>query len=484
MLFARVSVEYDAVIVGSGPNGLAAAITLARQKCSVLVVEANSSPGGGARSAELTLPGFVHDLCSAIHPLAASSPFFQALPLERYGLHWIEPEIALAHPVSEGSTAVLRRSINETANSLGPDARAYRLLMSPLARDWEGLKTDLLRPMLRLPRHPLALARFGAAAICPGTLLAKTWFKGEPARALLAGMTAHSFLPLETPLSSAFALVLAMAGHDAGWPMPRGGAQSITDSLIAYLRELGGGIELNRRIDQLENLPKTRVVLLDLTIPRLLQLLRNKLPHRYRARLQRFRPAPGVFKVDYALSAPVPWRSEECRHAGTVHLGGTIAEIAASERSVANGKPPERPFVLVAQQSLFDPRRAPHGSHTLWTYCHVPHGSSFDMSERIEDQIERFAPGFRDCVLARHSAGPADLQKSNANLQGGDINGGAANLAQMLARPVFSSNPYRTPLPGVYICSSSTPPGGGVHGMCGYHAANLVLQDLLRPPSA
>jgi phytoene dehydrogenase-like protein len=469
--------EYDAVIVGSGPNGLTAAITLARTGRSVLVLEANSTIGGGARSAELTLPGFVHDVCSAVHPLAAGSPFFKTLPLERFGLEWIQPEIPLAHPLDDGTAACLHRDVDLTAEQFSGDSRAYRRLMKPLARDWEKLADEFLQPMLHLPRHPMALARFGIPAICPTTFLAKILFRHEPARALFAGIAAHSFLPLEAAISSAFALVLGLAGHAVGWPIPRGGSQQIANALASYLDDLGGKIEVNRRVDNLGDLPKARVILLDVSVWEFLRIAGYRLPSRYRRRLESFRHAPGIFKIDYALSSPIPWKAEACRHAGTIHLGGSMDEIAAAERDVAQGKIPERPFVLVAQQSLFDETRAPRGQHTLWAYCHVPFNCQIDMSDRVESQIERFAPGFRDCILGRHKMGAADLEKSNANLAGGDINGGAANLTQLVARPILSPAPYRTALPGVYLCSASTPPGGGVHGMCGYHAARAALRN-------
>jgi len=469
---------YDAIVVGSGPNGLAAAITLARAGCSVRVYEANATIGGGARSGGLTLPGFLHDVCSAVHPLAAGSPFFKTLPLGRLGLEWIEPEIPLAHPLDNGSAACLYRDIDVTAEQLFDDSGAYRRLMKPLARNWENLSIEFLQPMLHWPRHPITLAHFGILALCPATLLTKFIFKGEPARSLFAGNAAHSFLPLEAPVSSAFALVLGLAGHAVGWPIPRGGSQQISNALAAYLRELGGNIEVNHRIENLRDLPKSRAILLDVSVWEFLRIAGQQLPSRYRRRLQSFRHAPGIFKIDYALSEPIPWKAEACRRAGTIHLGGGIGEIAAAEREVVRGKIPERPFVLVAQQSLFDATRAPRGQHTLWAYCHVPFSCGTDMSDQIESQIERFAPGFRDCVLARHTVAAADLARSNPNLAGGDINGGAANLTQLIARPILSPTPYRTPLPGIYLCSASTPPGGGVHGMCGYHAARAALREI------
>src|SRR6516225_8820207 len=408
----------DAVILGSGPNGLAAAITLARAGCSVLVYEANATIGGGARSAELTLPGFLHDVCSAVHPLAAGSPFFKTLPLERFGLEWVQPEIPLAHPLDDGSAACLYEDLDFTAEQLGRDSRAYRRLMQPLAHNWEQLAIEFLQPMLHWPQHPITLTRFGISAICPATLLARFLFRHPWAQALFAGIAAHSFLPLDKPVSSAFALVLGLAGHAVGWPIPRSGSQQISNALAGYLRELGGKIEVNRPIENLRDLAKSRAILLDVSVWEFLRIVGPELPSRYRRRLESFRHAPGIFKIDYALSEPIPWKAEACRQAGTIHLGGDIDEIAATEREVARGKIPERPFVLVAQQSLFDETRAPRRQHTLWAYCHVPFGADGDMSEKIESQIERFASGFRDCILARNKMGEADLARSNANLTG------------------------------------------------------------------
>src|SRR6478672_2865796 len=471
-------IEYDAIVVGSGPNGLAAAITLARAGCSVVVYEANATIGGGARSADLTLPGFLHDVCSAVHPLAAGSPFFKTLQLDRFGLEWIQPEIPLAHPLDDGSAACLSKDIDVTAEQLQDDSGAYRRLMKPLARNWENLSTEFLQPVLHWPQHPITLAHFGILALCPATLLAKLTFKGEPARALFAGIAAHSFLPLDAPVSSAFALVLGLAGHAVGWPIPRGGSQQISNALTDYLRELDGKIEVNRRIENLRDLPTSRAILLDVSVWEFLRIAGQEMPSGYRRRLESFRHAPGIFKIDYSLSGPIPWKAEACRRAGTIHVGGTMDEIAAAEREVVRGKIPERAFVLVAQQSLFDETRAPRGQHTLWAYCHVPFSCGTDMSAQIESQIERFAPGFRDCVLARHKMSAADLGKSNSNMGGGDISGGATNLMQLVRRPVLSPPPYRTPIKGGYLCSSSTPAGGGVHGMRGYSAARLALHEI------
>lgn len=467
----------DAVVVGSGPNGLAAAVTLAKAGWTVQVFEASPQIGGGTRSATLTLPGFVHDVCSAVHPLAVASPFFQELRIETQDLDWIYPGIPLAHPLDDGSAVSLHRDLNVTAASLGKDTAAYRTLMKPLVNHWENLASEFLQPILHLPQHPFILARFGGLALWPATVLARTFFKSKHARALFAGIAAHSFLPLNAPVSSAFGLVLGAAGHAVGWPIPRGGSQSIADALSKCFRQLGGKIQPNQPTRTMADLPEARLTLFDVSAWEFARIAKETLPIIYRRRLEQFRHAPGIFKIDYALNSPIPWKAPDCRRAGTIHLGGTMEEIAQAEHEIAQGKIPQRPFVLVAQQSLFDPSRAPAGQHTLWAYCHAPFNCQVDMSDLIESQIERFAPGFRDCVIARHRMNAVELEKSNPNLKGGDINGGAATLWQLLARPILSPAPYRTPLPGTYLCSASTPPGGGVHGMCGYNAARLALRD-------
>ena len=467
----------DAVVVGSGPNGLTAAVVLARAKRSVLVLEGNESIGGGTRSAELTLPGFLHDVCSAVHPLAIGSPCLHRLPLAQHGLIWVHPETPLAHPFDDGSAVLLERSVTATASGVGCDAAAYFRLVRPLARDWTRLAEDVLGP-LRFPRHPLLLSRFGVHAIRSARRLAESVFRGVRARALFAGLAAHAMLPLEDPATAAFGLILAAAGHAVGWPMPRGGAQQIANALAACLRSAAGQIVTGRHVHDLAELPVCGSVLLDVTPRQLLRLAGDRLPESYRRRLSRYRYGMGAFKVDWALSAPIPWRASLCARAGTVHLGGTLEEIAAAERAAANGEHPDRPFVLVAQPSLFDATRAPGGQHTVWAYCHVPNGSRVDMTARIERQIERFAPGFSARILARHATSPAGLEASNPNYVGGDINGGAQDVWQLFTRPVLRRVPYSTPIPGLYLCSSSTPPGGGVHGMCGYFAARAALKYL------
>ncbi len=470
---------HDAVVVGSGPNGLAAAIALARAGRSVVVLEGAESIGGGLRSQALTLPGFVHDVCSAIHPLGAGSPFFRSLPLAEHGLEWIQPDLPLAHPLDDGTAAVLDRSLEATAAGLGPDGSAWRSLFGPLVRGWEHLAPEILAP-LHVPRHPFVLARFGMTALRSARGLAEARFRGEPARALFAGLAAHAILPLDSAATAASGLVLGALAHVVGWPLPRGGSQRFADALGSLLRSLGGEILTGTTVKTLEDVPHARAILLDVTPRQVLRIAGSRLPAGYRLALQRYRYGPGVFKLDYALSAPVPWRAPACSRAGTVHVGGTLGEIAAAEAAIWRGEHPERPFVLVAQQSLFDPTRAPTGRHTLWAYCHVPHGSTADMTARVEAQIERFAPGFGRLVLARSAMSSADLEGRNPNLVGGDIGGGVQDLGQLFKRPVWSFTPYRTPTSGLYLCSSSTPPGGGVHGLCGSHAAAAVLRDLRR----
>jgi phytoene dehydrogenase-like protein len=469
---------YDAVVIGSGPNGLAAAITLAQADRSVLVLEAGATIGGGVRSAELTLPGFLHDTCSAIHPLAASSSFFRALPLHKYGLQWIHPPAPLAHPLDDGMVAVLERSVEVTGETLGPDAAAYRKLMIPFVKDWERLAVDMLGPLSIPPHHPLVLARFGLRAVRSARGLAESLFDGERARALFAGMAGHSMLPLERSPTAAFGLVLGIAGHSVGWPIPRGGSQRIADALASYLRSLGGEIMTGWRVESLDELPSSRLILADVTPRQLLGIVGHRLPAGYRRKLQGYRYGPGVFKLDLALDGPIPWKAESCARASTVHVGGTFEEIAAAERAVWQGKHPAKPFVLLAQQSLFDPNRSPQGKHTVWAYCHVPFGSTVDMAQRIEAQIERFAPGFRDRILARSTMSAVDMERYNPNYVGGDINGGIQDLRQLFTRPVPRLVPYSTPVKGLYLCSSSTPPGGGVHGMCGFYAARAALRGI------
>ena len=468
---------YDAVVVGSGPNGLAAAITMAQAGKSVLVLEARDTIGGGCRTAELTLSGFLHDVCSAIHPLGLGSPFFKTLPLRDHGLEWIHPSAPVAHPLDDGTAVMVERSIEATAAGLGPDAKAYRRLMGPLVDGWDTLAPDLLAP-LRVPRHPAAMARFAVKAIRSARGLAESRFEGERARALLAGLGGHAIMPLERMTSAAIALVLGASAHAVGWPMPRGGSRKVAEALAGTLTALGGEIRTGSVVESLDALPPARVILCDVTPRQLLKIAGDRLRGRYRRQLERYRYGPAAFKLDFALWAPIPWKAKECARAGTVHLGGTLAEIAASEAAVDRGEPPERPYVLLAQQSLFDPTRAPHEKHTAWAYCHVPNGSTFDMRARIEAQIERFAPGFRDVVLARNVMTPARLQEHNPNYVGGDINGGAQDLRQLFTRPAPRVVPYSTPVPGLYICSSSTPPGGGVHGMCGHHAARAALRAM------
>jgi phytoene dehydrogenase-like protein len=468
--------DYDAVVVGSGPNGLAAAIALQQKGLSVLVLEARSTIGGGLRSAELTLPGFVHDICSAVHPLAAGSPFLQTLPLAEYGLEFIYPPVAAAHPMDGGVAAMLGGTVEETAERLGADAAIYRKLVGPVVRDWPELAPELLGP-LHFPTHPWMLAQFGLKGLPSVTWLARR-FQTREGKALLAGMAAHGMQPLTNWATAAIALVFLATGHDRGWPIPRRGSEAIAQALAGYFLSLGGRIETGVYIRLMSQLPSSRCVLLDLTPRQLLELGGHRWSSLYRWQLERYRYGMGVFKIDWALAEPIPWEAEGCRRAGTVHIGGTFEEIAASEATTAAGLTAERPFVLLAQPSLFDPTRAPEGRHTAWAYCHVPNGSREDMTERIERQVERMAPGFRERVLARHVFDTAQMEEYNPNYIGGDINGGVMDIRQLYTRPALRWSPYRTSSRGLYICSSATPPGGGVHGMCGYHAARRALRDV------
>jgi phytoene dehydrogenase-like protein len=465
----------DVLVIGSGPNGLAGAIVAAQAGYSVKVIEAAPDVGGGTRSAELTLPGFVHDICSAVHPLAVASPFFRSLPLAQHGLEWVYPSAPLAHPLDDGSAVLLERSIAKTAVGLGSDGSTYEELLTPLLHYWDYLLADVLGP-IRWPAHPLSLARFGMHAVRSAASVIRSRFRGKRARALFAGLCAHSMLPLHTAGTAAFGLILAGAAHAVSWPFPKGGAQRIADALSSYLQSLGGELVTNCSVESLDQLPSARALLCDVTPRQLLRIAGERLPASYRRKLHRYRYGVGAFKVDWALDGPIPWRAAECSQAGTVHLGGTFDEIVASEEAAWTGSPAQRPFVLLAQPSLFDTTRAPAGKHTAWAYCHVPHGSSFAMLERIEQQVERFAPGFRQLILARSVMSPAALEQHNPNLVGGDINGGVQNLSQMFMRPTRQL--YATPTPGLFICSSSTPPGGGVHGMCGYFAAKAALEYL------
>jgi phytoene dehydrogenase-like protein len=470
-----MSGDPEAVVVGAGPNGLAAAIVLARAGIPVRVYEAADTPGGGTRSAELTLPGFVHDPCSAIHPTAIASPFFRSLDLAARGVEWVFPPAAIAHPLEGERVALLDGSWERSADSLGRDADAWRRLYGPLVSDVERLVPSLLAPILRPPRHPLALARFGLPALLPVTVLARLRFHDAPARALFGGIGAHSMLALNAPLSGAFALALGLFAHAYGWPMARGGSGTIAEALVAELRALGGEVVSGRRIERLEEIEPARAVLFDLAPRQIVAIAGDRLAGRTRRRLERFRHGPGVFKIDWALDGPIPWSAPDARRAGTVHLGGQLAEIVESEAAVGRGQLADRPFVLLAQQTLFDPSRAPAGKHTAWAYCHVPNGSAVDMTRQIEDQIERFAPGFRDLVLARATHTAADMEAYDANYVGGDINGGLQDARQLLFRPIPSLDPYHLG-EGLYVCSSSAPPGGGVHGMCGWHAARSALR--------
>ncbi len=464
-----------ACVVGAGPNGLAAAIVVAQAGMQVDVLEAQSTAGGAARTLELTLPGFRHDFGSAIYPLGAGSPFFSSLPLSNHGLEWIHSPSALAHPLDDGTAVLLQRDLNETRDSLGIDGPAWDNLMRPFVERWSEFALEILRPVSFVPRHPWLMARFGMVALRSAQAVARR-FRDQRTRALFAGLAAHSFLSLDEPLSAAFAILMAVPAHAVGWPIPRGGAQSITNALCSLLSTVGGNVSTSSPVENLAALQNYDLFLCDLTPRQLVKVGGQRLSESYKRRLERYRYGAAAFKVDYALNAPIPWKARECLRAASVHLGGSFEEIAASEKAVRNGQHADRPFVLLAQPSLFDSSRAPAGKHTAWAYCHVPNGSNVDMLERLENQIERFAPGFRDCILARRVFSPADLESMDANLVGGDIGGGVMDIRQFLFRPTWRH--YATSARDIYICSSSTPPGGGVHGMCGYRAAKTALSRL------
>lgn len=468
---------YDAIVVGSGPNGLAAAVELARAGVSVLVLEAAADLGGGTRTAELTLPGYFHDVCSAVHPLGILSPYFRTLPLETHGLRWVAGKISAAHPLDGRPAAILRRSVEETAAGLGADGPAYIRLVTPFLRDPHGLFADMLGPF-RFPKHPFAMLRFGLKALRSATGLADSIFREPAARGLFAGCAAHAVLPLETPLTAAIGLMFLLTAHVETWPVAEGGSKAISAALINYLRALGGEVRAGAAVKSFAELPPSKVVLFDTSPKQVLELAGDRLPPGYLRRLQKFRYGPGIFKVDWALDGPVPWTDPACSDASTVHLGGTIEEVAASERAAWNGEHCEKPFLLYCQQSNLDPSRAPPGKHTGYAYCHVPNGSNVDLTEAVEAQVERFAPGFRDRILARHVMRAPDFERYNPNYVGGAIGGGVADFAQLFTRPVTRWDPYSTPDPRIFFCSASTPPGGGVHGMCGYFAARSALRRL------
>jgi phytoene dehydrogenase-like protein len=470
--------EFDAIVIGSGPNGFAAAITLAKAGVKTLVVEGSAQLGGGVKTEELTLPGFHHDTCSTVHPMAIGSEFFQANPITEFGLEWLHPASPLAHPLDNGGAAMLENSVEKTADSLGADARAYIKLMSYYAQNAEALFEDALKIPHHIPRHPWLLARFGLQAMRSADSLARSHFSGEAARGLLAGLAGHSFLPLTQTPSAAITLMLAIAAHGRGWPVPRGGAGAMTRALLAYFKSLGGSVQVGEYVDDVRKLPRTKFLFFDLVPHGILKIAGAQLPATYRASLERYRMGSGIFKIDFALSDPIPWTAPECRRAGTVHLGNTLEEISASELAHSRDEYCEKPFVLLTQPSVFDSSRAPPGKHIAWAYCHVPRASTRDMTREIESQIERYAPGFRQTILAKYISTPQLVEAKNPNYVGGDISGGLADFKQLFARPVLSFNPYTMPVKGWYICSAATPPGAGVHGMCGYLAAQAALKTL------
>ncbi|HKK44513.1 MAG TPA: NAD(P)/FAD-dependent oxidoreductase [Balneolaceae bacterium] len=472
--------KFNAVIIGSGPNGLAAGIRLAQQGWAVKIFERNETIGGGTRTKELTLPGFKHDVCSAIHPLAKASPFLKTLPLEKYGLEWIQPEVPVAHPLEDESCCALFRSPEETTEQLGQDGLTYWRTMDPFVRNWDKLIPQLLAPFNLLPDHPLLMARFGLEGLhSADTFTAK--LRTCKARALFAGLAAHGILPFHKTATAAIGLVLGIAGHAVGWPFPKGGSQNLTKAMAEHFRSLGGKIETDTEITSLQQLPAADTIFFDITPKQILDLAEEKLPDSYTRKLTDFKYGSGVFKLDFALSDPIPWKDKICRKAGTIHLGNTYEEIARAEAETARGKHPDKPFVLVSQHSLFDKSRTPEGKHTAWAYCHVPNSSTKDMTDPIINQIERFAPGFRDCILDKNAMNTVAMQEHNPNYIGGDINGGQQDITQLFTRPAGLWDPYRILDTNMFICSSSTPPGGGVHGMCGYHAAESAIKNTHMP---
>lgn len=471
--------EFDAVIIGAGPNGLACAIRFQQHGLQTLLIEGKDTIGGGTRTKELTLPGFKHDVCSAIHPMALSSPYFKTLPLENHGLEWIHPEILAAHPFEDGSSAALYRSLEKTAGLLDVDGYTYEGLLDPLVQNWDSLTKDFLGP-LTIPKKPLPFVKFGLNALLPAQTLGNLKFKTQKAKGLWAGMAAHAIQPLSNLTTSAIGLVLLAAGHTGGWPIPKGGSQSIANALASYYESLGGQIQTSCMIDSLNQIPSCNAVVFDLTPKQILDIAGDSFTKFYKWQLGRYKYGMGVFKMDFALSGPIPFLAEEAKKAGTVHLGGTLEEISNAEKLVSKGKHAENPYILLAQQSLFDATRAPEGKHTAWAYCHVPNGSTKDMSLVIENQIEKYAPGFKDLILSKHSLNAVEMHQYNPNYIGGDINGGVQDITQLFTRPALRWSPYKTSAKGIYICSSSTPPGGGVHGMCGFHAAEQAIKDIFK----
>lgn len=468
--------NFDAFVIGSGPNGLSAAIALAQQGLKVKVFEAKDSVGGGTRTLELTEPGFKHDICSAVHPTAVGSPFFSTLPLDKYGLEWIHPEFPIAHPLENSDAVITERSFENTLERFGSDSKNYRKLFKEFIDSWEFLSKDLFGS-LRIPRHPLAMMRFGWYGMFSSNLLSNSFFNQERSKAYFSGLAAHSILPLENTFTASFGLILGTTVHSVGWPIAKGGSHSITKALAKHFESLDGEIELNSRIESLDEFPSDKPILFDLTPRQVITIADDRISTKLKNKLLNFNYGPGAYKIDFALSEPVPWLNEECKRAGTLHLGGTMEEISYSEKQVWEGIHPDKPYVLVSQPSVFDKSRAPENKHVLWSYCHVPNGSTENMKEQIIDQIERYAPGFRDIIISSSTMTAVDFEKYNPNYIGGDINGGAQNLKQLFGRPLLKWDPYKLPVDHLYICSSSTPPGGGVHGMCGFNAATSVLKN-------